>query len=295
MRFFTLHCLQAATPIAAGVAPLQLPTPLQLWLAGLVAGCAEELCSYAGLKSQALWVPQASKPAGVSWAAGGLEAGMGNAESATGSSLPAELAAAVSLAQLSVCCLADALTLLVQLAPSGGSLQQDGARQGAARHYAVALQQGVQDFLTCYGSPGTAEQAEPQGQLELSVARLELLTTCLRGLTAGQLLLGPAAAASMPQPGRLLAALLALCEQAASGGPGSVRHSKLWWQAIDGLLRLQSGGGGNSCSMQSGAWGEEELRAALGEEAAGQLLQAAISSIKGAHRACLAPMLRCIR
>ncbi|GAB4823730.1 hypothetical protein N2152v2_010776 [Parachlorella kessleri] len=289
---------------------------LHCWLAQLLVDCAEELCSYTLMKSQALWTaPTVHNSGGHAQPSGRGAAAVPLAE---------ELAASLSLALLCVRCLTGVLPLLAtsqSAACFGGQQQQQRRRQhdmatescGAAlRRCSEALLSLVEGFAVSYdrlscskeagaaasipGSEalGVTAQAASSGpsleettvdpvMREVSTRQLECLAACLAGLAAAATTPDdPPSALPLPSlaalPGRLLPILLNLHSREV-GRPGAVQYSKWWWRAVDSLLDLQ----------------RQPVPESLGGEVAGRLLGLAISGLATGHRSYLIPTLRCVR
>ena len=287
--------LQVSSPVNPAAAPPAHST-LQLWLARLVATCAEELCSFATMKSQALW---AAPPA--------PQQQQQQCSSELGSMEPQDAVASVATALLAVDCLAGGLALLARAAAGSGQqgLGPDACADApsAAQRLAATLEQSLRDFAGCHEAAGGP--ALPPASSDLAAARLECLAACLRGLAAAQPLLAPVPAPAA-RASRLLPLLLSLHQQQElASGVAPVRLRRLWWQAADSLLGLLSGGAawpqaagprdGSDSGLPDWVAAAERLCGGVGEEAAGRLLAVAIASLGAAHRTYLIAVLRCIR
>jgi len=304
--------LQVCTPIHT--TPHGSPdAALRCWLAQQLVDCAEELCSYTVMKSQALW----TAPAVCS---SNSHAQRSAARGTAAASQVEELAASLSLSLLCARCLAGSIKLLAasqSTAWVGGEQQRqhDAATVSCGaglRRCSEALLSLVEGFVTACtrlsysknagaaaGMPSSgaaldvAEQAPSSGApqqtavdptlLEVSTRHVECLAACLAGLAATATNPeGPSSPLPFPSlaalPSSLLPILIDLHGYGV-GRPGAVQYSKWWWRAVDSLLDLL----------------RQPVQESLGGGMAGRLLGLAISGLATGHRSALIPMLRCVR
>lgn len=298
-RGWLAPCLQACAPLeGAAASPLH---PLHLWLSRVLCECSEELCSFASMRTQALWTAQERC---------GVESlpSTGSPADSSGA-LPPEAAAAASAARLAVTCLASATAMLSRLSGAPGAVES--AAVSTLARLEAALHQLVREFVGSHTrlGPGAAsaslgpgadasssrageDEAGAAGSgawtaaLKLSAVQLECVTACLHGLAAAQRRQQAQPGSPAGAQGKLAAVVAALLPVLLGlhqeGGDVTANwHKMCWWRAVGGVLDLAKASAGAACSID--------------DRSAGHLLRMAGASLALPAKGWLLAVLRCVR